>query len=84
MKLCRNCRTINQADASKCVKCKMPDQLVDYNPERTREWKQSMLTQNKVGQLINVCKNCGTKDYGTGKTCAKCRFPLQVKQLEHR
>jgi ribosomal protein L37E len=59
----------------------MPDQLVDYNPEITKEWKQSMMTKNKVNQQYTVCANCGTQDFGVGKTCSRCRFPLTTRQL---
>lgn len=65
-----------------CAKCKMRDQLVDYNPDKTREWKESMQDQNNVKQLYNVCKNCGTPDYGKGKTCERCHFPLSVSQRD--
>lgn len=80
MKICRNCRTINDDRATACVRCKMRDQLVDYNPEVTKEWRNSMLDKNNVKPLYNVCKNCGTPDHGNSATCAKCRFPLSVKR----
>lgn len=79
MKLCRNCRTINEDTAVLCARCKMRDQLVDYNPEKTREWQTSMKDKNNVKQLHNVCKNCGTPEYGQGSRCARCNFPLSIK-----
>ncbi len=82
MKLCRNCRTINESNALACARCKMRDQLVDYNPDITREWKESMDDKNNVKQLYNVCKNCGTPDYGKGTKCGRCHFPLSIKERE--
>lgn len=82
MKLCRNCRTINEDNARACARCKMRDQLVDYNPEITREWQHSMQEKNQVKQLYNVCKNCGTPDYGKGSKCAQCHFPLSIKERD--
>jgi len=82
MKLCRNCRTINEDSAVVCARCKMRDQLTDYNPEKTREWRVSMQDKNDVKQLYNVCKNCGTPDYGQGERCARCHFPISIKKRE--
>lgn len=79
MKLCRNCRTINEDTATACVRCKMRDQLVDYNPEITREWQNSMRDQNNVEEPRDVCRNCGTTDYGHSTKCIKCHFPLEKK-----
>ena len=59
----------------------MPDQLIDYNPDKTREWKESMMDQNKVSTAQKVCGNCGTTDYGSGSRCARCNFPISIKQL---
>lgn len=59
----------------------MPDQLTDYNPDKTREWKTSMMDQNKVITPKKICGNCGTTEYGNGKTCARCHFPIRIKQL---
>ncbi len=59
----------------------MPDQLVDYNPEKTQEWKQSMMDKNKVQTLQQVCANCGTTEYGSGSRCKRCHFPIRLKQL---
>jgi len=81
MKLCRNCRTINADSATACAKCKMPDQLIDYNPDKTREWKESMMDQNKVSTTQKICGNCGTTEYGSGSRCARCNFPISIKQL---
>lgn len=80
MKICRNCRTINEDNATACARCKMPDQLADYNPEKTKEWQSTMHDKNDVKQLHNVCTNCGTPDYGNGEKCARCHFPLSIKQ----
>lgn len=80
MKLCRNCRTINEDNVQACARCKMRDQLVNYNPELTKEWQTSMRDKNNVKQLYNVCGNCGTPDYGKGDRCARCHFPLSIKE----
>ena len=80
MKLCRNCRTINEDTATSCARCKMRDQLVDYNPELTQQWQNTMRSQNNVQEPVNVCRNCGTPEYGDGKKCAKCHFPLSIKK----
>lgn len=80
MKICRNCRTINENTATACVRCKMRDQLAEYNPEVTKEWQDSMRDKNNVKQLYNVCKNCGTPDHGNSEKCARCRFPLHVNK----
>lgn len=80
MKLCRNCRTINESSAEVCARCKMRDQLIDYNPEKTRQWSTNMQEENNVKQLYNVCKNCGTPDFGEGQKCARCHFPITIKQ----
>ena len=82
MKLCRNCRTINDDSAVACARCKMRDQLIEYNPDKTREWQNSMHDKNNVKQLFNVCKNCGTPDYGKGSKCAHCHFPLSIKERD--
>lgn len=81
MKLCKNCRTINNDEAASCVRCKMKDQLVSYNPEKTENWKKSMSELNAVKSLNNVCKNCGTPDYGKNSRCRKCNFPLSIKKV---
>ena len=80
MKLCRNCRTINEDQVTACARCKMKDQLVDYNPELTREWQKNMHTKNNVPTQVDVCKNCGTPDYGRGAKCARCHFPLTTSK----
>lgn len=80
MKLCKNCRTINNDDVTSCVRCKMKDQLVSYNPEKTENWKKTMSERNAVKDLNNVCKNCGTLDYGNNNRCRKCNFPLSIKK----
>ena len=82
MKICRNCRTINEDTDVACARCKMRDQLADYNPEKTKEWQDSMHDKNNVKQLYNVCKNCGTPDYGNSEKCARCRFPLSIKKRD--
>lgn len=80
MKLCKNCRTINNDSATSCIRCKMKDQLVSYNPEKTENWKKSMNEHNAVKRASNVCKNCGTSEYGDSKRCRVCNFPLTVKK----
>lgn len=76
MKLCKNCRTINNDDATSCVRCKMKDQLVSYDPERTESWKKSRNQQHALDSDINICKNCGTPYYEESKRCRSCNFPL--------
>jgi hypothetical protein len=80
MKLCRNCRTINEDHVTACARCKMKAQLVDYTPELPRAWQKSMPTNNKVAATVDVCKNCGTPDYGKGAKCARCHFPLKTSR----
>lgn len=76
MKLCKNCRTINNDDVTSCVRCKMKDQLVSYNPERTESWKKSMSERHALTSAPNICKNCGTPAIGDHKRCKNCNFPL--------
>lgn len=79
MKLCRNCRTVNPDDAIRCMRCKIQDHLVDYNPEITKDWQKSMHEKNNVKQMHNICRNCGTTDHGNNKKCVKCHFPFPAK-----
>lgn len=79
MKLCKNCRTINTDEAISCIRCKMKDQLVSYDPERTESWKKSMNERHALDASTNICRNCGTQDFGNSKRCRNCNFPLSGK-----
>lgn len=69
MKLCKNCHTIHEEKIMECTHCNMNGQLILYYPGRTK-------VNEKVKNLYQTCRNCGTADPGNGQSCVHCHFPL--------
>lgn len=77
MKICKNCSTINDNHQDRCVKCKMPGQLVPYEGPMAAEKK-------KIKTLYAQCSNCGTMEHGSGSKCAVCNFPLKLQKSDQQ
>lgn len=69
MKKCTNCATLNDQQATQCIKCKMHDCLIPCD----QPTDISSIAPKKM-----KCGNCGKDTSIHAKKCIHCRFPVKL------